>query len=300
MSDSFQVYIDVFENSFRTVQKKENATLQMRKFGAAAVDSLIHALEVKKHFSSKSPPIEDKRLAMRRMYAARTLGLIGKAAVKASPVLADLFAQEAASHVKREAAIALSRIGPTADEAINADIIYLMTGALNGGKDLWHLDVREAAAIVIGEFGVAARKGVPSLLGALMDPTERIRDSASQALVKLGLTAVPGTLEMMLSRNVMRADLTQKRLLTIGAWHKAFELPANPTATRTDKDYLTWHAVQLQEERALLETLFESGLHVLAKAIPQGEEFRKLLADIIANDANANLRALAMQLRDRP
>src|SRR5688500_13468270 len=104
MSASIQALIDSFSSPYRRVEDKEDAVKKLRGIGQRAVDALIDAVDPR-HCIARELDKENRDEA-RQMYGARTLGLIGKAAAKAAPALADLFAKSPTSLIKREAGLA--------------------------------------------------------------------------------------------------------------------------------------------------------------------------------------------------
>lgn len=274
MADDIQALIETFGNPYRGIREKEDAAKRLRSLGARALDALIEAVDPR---HSIHPELDkEKRDESRQLYAARTLASIGKTAAKAVPVLADLFARSPTSMIKREAALALARIGPFSDPAANGDVVYLMTGAVNGSNDCWHLEVREAAAMTLGAYTSLAKSAIPTLIGCLMDRTDRIRAACRQALLQMGVAPVPLLLETLASRDRIRRDLAQKGTIVVGTWAKSFELPAN-------------------EECSLVEGIFEHGVQILLDRAPRSPEVQALLQDL-ANDPNPRVKAFASKL----
>jgi HEAT repeat protein len=271
MADSIQSLIDSFANPYRRVADKEDAVNKLRGLGARAVDALIDAVDPKHCIPREID--KDNRDEARQMYAARTLGLMGTAATKAAPALADLFARSPTSLIKREAALALSRIGPSDDATDNADVVYLMVSALNGVNDIWHTEVREAAALTLGAYGSYAKSAVPTLIACLLEDSERMRDAAAQALTKLGPASAPVLLEILRDRAHIRTQLKEKSTLVIGAWAKTFAAPVAG------------------------ESLFERGLRILMPLLPRSPELHALLSEIATSDPNSQLQALARQVK---
>ena len=297
MADSIQNLINSFGNLNRPLESKDDAVVKLRAAGASAIPPLIEALEIWLFNVKQNDQAEsDKRQEMTRLYAARTLGMMGKPAAKAAPALADLFAKSRISLLRREAAIALSRIGPVPDAATNADILYLMTTALSGSRDHSQEDVREAAAIALGALGSAAKNAVPMLMSCLMDRSERIRNAAFHALVKLAPASVPLMMDALQSRARIRADLLANGTLVFGAWAMDFSpSQSNPESAKGNRG----PSAQRQEECMLLEKIFESGVQILTKLNLASADCRAILTELVQADANPKLRTLAKDALDK-
>ncbi|MCH5374255.1 MAG: HEAT repeat domain-containing protein [Planctomycetes bacterium] len=110
-------------------------------------------------------------------WACRVLGAIGPEAEVAVPKLVSLL-QGGVASVRRNAAIALGKIGPgIGDEALKALIAAL--------KDLSQ-PVREQAAIALGRLGSFAEPAVPALEDVLKDDSDfAARSRAAEALYRL-------------------------------------------------------------------------------------------------------------------
>jgi hypothetical protein len=281
MPDSIQALIDSFGNAYRTLEQKDATVVKLCSVGASAVGPLMEAIEVPKFAMMPSTEVEiDSRQGIIQLYAARTLGLMGKTAAPAAPALADLFAKSRTSLIRREAAIALSRIVPVLDAATNA---------VSSTPQHWHVDVREAAAIALGALGPLAKNAAPQLLASLMDRSERIRDAAFQALTKIGPAAVPVLIDALRERNHIRAELAGKGTVVIGGWAMNFARPDSDQ----EKSSSSWHVRQRTEDCALLEKIFESGVQIVTKLDRTSMEFRAILNELAKADTNAKLQALA-------
>jgi hypothetical protein len=290
MPNAIQALIDSFGNTYGTLEQKDALVVKLCSLGTNAVGPLMEAIEVPKY--AMKPGTEaaiDSRQGIIQLYAARTLGLLGKTAADAAPALADLFAKSRTSLIRREAAVALSRIVPVLDAATNADVLYLMTSTLSSTQEHWHVDVREAAAITLGALGPIAKNAVPQLLPCLMDRSERIRDAAFQALTKIGPAAVPVLIDALRERKRIRAELADKGTVVLAGWAMSFA----PPDSDQEKSMSSWHVRQRTEDCALLEKIFESGVQIVAKLDPTSMEFRAILNELVKADTNAKLQSLA-------
>jgi len=290
MSDAIRSLIDTFATAHRTLEQKDSTVVKLCSIGTNAVGPLADAIAMPTFLIKPNAAAEiDDRQGMIQLYAARTLGLLGKTAAHAAPALADLFAKSRTSLIRREAAVALARIGPVLDSASNADVLYLMTSTLNGTQEHWHVDVREAAALTLGAFGPLAKNAVPQLISCLMDRSDRIRDAAFQALTKIGPASVAPLLDALRDRKRIRGDLAEKGTLVLSGW--AMNFPAHHADK--EKANSSWHVRQRTEDSALLEKIFESGVQILAKLDPTSPDFRAVLNELVKSDTNPKLQALA-------
>ena len=146
-----------------------SALLMLTRIGPAARDAVGALIKALKD--------EDRGV---RYSAAEALGAIGPAAKAAVPMLV-LALKDADSDVQYHARKALGKIGPPAGEAVPALIRAVKD------KDS---RVRAAAATALGQIGPAAETAVPALVEAL-------KDTDYQALLKIGLAAVPHLIQAL-------------------------------------------------------------------------------------------------------
>ena len=125
-----------------------------------------------------------------RARAAEALGEMGPAAKDAVPALIKLCG-DSDSDVRGHAAEALGEMGPAAKDAVPALI------KLCGDSDS---DVRGHAAVALGEMGPDAKDAIPALKKLCgdsdSDGESYVRESAAEALVKMGPDAVPALIKL--------------------------------------------------------------------------------------------------------
>ena len=100
------------------------------------------------------------------------LSTIGEAAV---PALSESL-RDPEQDVRRHAAIALSKIGPSASAAVPALIEALVDPDRH---------MQQTAAEALGEIGPSASAAVPALIEALVDPDRHMQQTAAEALCKI-------------------------------------------------------------------------------------------------------------------
>ena len=114
----------------------------------------------------------------RRESAAVALGIIGKEAGAAAPMLVTALSDSEGA-VRWNAATAIGRIGGDGEE--------LLERCLQDAD----VEVRHAAAYALGQIGAKAEPAIPFLIRALGDANEQVRNSASEALSRIGPPALP-------------------------------------------------------------------------------------------------------------
>lgn len=140
----------------------------------------------------------------RRRSAARHLRPYGPAGKAAIPAL-TVALEDKDDYVRAYAALALSTIDPTSQDAVRSLIAHLLAHFAEG--------VRKEAAEALGDMGPAAKNAVPALIAALKDEHHEVRDAALAALGKIGPAAkeaVPAILQ------VRAWELKLKSLAKIG------------------------------------------------------------------------------------
>ncbi|UCG63712.1 MAG: HEAT repeat domain-containing protein [Deltaproteobacteria bacterium] len=145
-----------------------------------------------------------------RMNAAEALGRIGPDANEAGPALIEALSDSDYA-VRYSAAEALGEIGYDTKEAIRALIKAL------GDPDS---DVRWRAASALGSIGLDAKEAVPALIHALGDDHHRVRYSAAEALGKMGAgakEAVPALTKMLGNEPYGLRVIARSALEAIGA-----------------------------------------------------------------------------------
>lgn len=141
---------------------------RMRSEAFEALDALIAALQDREWYVRKN--------------AASALAQIGSPASKAIPALANALRDETWD-VKHEAMRALRLIN--ASQAI-PEMLKVFQDT--------NRHVRNYIAQTLGWMGNEANIAIPSLIAALSDPHEEVRESAIQALARIGLVAIPALL----------------------------------------------------------------------------------------------------------
>jgi hypothetical protein len=305
MSQHIQSLIDTFSNPSRKTPIKDEAVLSLQKLGPPAVSLLAKALKTTIHQADTDEEQDKKnREETRQMYAARTLGRMGKEAAEAVPQLADLFATSSRAFIKIEVAIALSKIGIVEDQTINMDIVYLMLNTLNASKDNWHEDLREAAAKTLGEFGPLAKNAVPYLIMCLMDRNDKVRQAASTSLQKIGRVALPTLLETLKNREKIRTGVLLPDARVFDSWIRSFnpehfdDLYSFERARVASNSY--WFERELIENYVLVEKIFEESLLLLVRLVENEAELRIILLELAQADANQKLQAIAKEALARP
>lgn len=109
-----------------------------------------------------------------RVEAARSLGLIGPAAVGATPDLVEMLL-DADETVRCRAAEALGRLGGAAEVA---PLVELLADASPA--------IKEAAARALGSLGTQAAEAVPVLVTLLQDREEAVRTAVADAVASIG------------------------------------------------------------------------------------------------------------------
>lgn len=132
--------------------------------------------EARKLASRIAELLEEQSPADVKRNAALALARMGAAAEVAVPQLA-MRLKEPDSDVRKNAAFALGRIGAGAKVAV-PELIKLLEE-----KDL---GVKSTAAYALGEIGIAAEVAVPRLIELLEDPDSDVRKNAALALGKYG------------------------------------------------------------------------------------------------------------------
>jgi HEAT repeat protein len=299
MSLQIKSLIDTFSNPSRKTPAKDEAAIALQKMGAAAVDPLIDALETKILHAETDAELDQKnREETRQLYAARVLGRIGKAAATAAPRLADLFAKSSKTALQKEAAIALSKVGMVMDQGINNDVVFLMVNVLNSVRDNWNEDVREAAAIALGEFGHGVRQAALTLIFCLRDRSDRVRNASARALVRVGRVAVPALVETLKFREQIRAAREQLANAEFGTLITQFINAVGPDSFGFQREAATanlvWSMRERREEQERVEQVFTAAVGVLSQIGMNAAESRVVLQEIADADRNPELRAKAI------
>jgi HEAT repeat protein len=149
--------------------------------GAGAVPGLTAALG--------QPDSEGNRHAE----GIRTLGHIGGPATEAVAAIADLL-RTGPRHVQRAAAVAISRIGPSAASAVPALLEAL------GSADR---DVRFCATQALRKFSDDHPDSLP-LVQLLGDRDDEVREAAVETLRAFGTAALPSLIATLMSRDAWR------------------------------------------------------------------------------------------------
>jgi HEAT repeat protein len=156
----------------------------IRRCATIALGHLGETLLAKEAVWALVARLNDSSIAVRRD-AALALGRMGPKASAAVPLLIEaLRDMDRDTHLA--AASALGDIGPAASTAVP----HLGRAVKDGD-----VAVRRTAAYALGRIGPAAKAAVPDLIEALKDKDEYTRSSAAQALGRIGpvaLTVIPG------------------------------------------------------------------------------------------------------------
>lgn len=207
--------------------------------------------------------------------AAHTLGLIGPRAAEAvDDLIAVLNRRQAPVALRSEAALALGRIGVSADQT-NAGfvdgIISALMAALTDGKR----EVREQAAAALGWIGPPARPALTALVAALKDEEVKVAIYACQALYLIGdKEAAPALLTSYQGKRVEVAVEAGRVLWLLGPKADSV-VPALMTAAKgpIDKSGAT---------RGLLASLGPRIVPVLVNALRDEEAARReAAADVL-------------------
>jgi HEAT repeat protein len=140
-----------------------------------------------------------------REAAARSLGLIGRAASNAAPALV-IALREPGGRLRWEAAEALGRLGSNA-------VTSLVPALRSGGKA-----VRHSAAYATGLLGREGQGAVPALMANLGDPSEEVRQSSAYALFQIGAPAMLALIDWTRQSQPKRRELAVQTLGNFGRW----------------------------------------------------------------------------------
>jgi HEAT repeat protein len=127
----------------------------------------------------------DDAIPVVRLSGVAAVGRLDSAS--AVPALIRRLRVDESADVRRTAAWALGQLDD------NHEATAALGEALRGDKDA---DVREMCAWALGNTG--GKDGAPALLGALRDPSPRIRETSAWALAEVGDDANATTLDRML------------------------------------------------------------------------------------------------------
>jgi serine/threonine protein kinase len=123
-----------------------------------------------------------------RWMATVALGEMGSEARAAVPHLIEAL-DDADAQVRWDAAKTLGKIGPAAGSAVPA-----LAALVNDPGDAL---VRRHAVTALGQIGKNAKGAVPSLIHVLREPSTDLHLKAAEALVRIGVAAVPALIEAM-------------------------------------------------------------------------------------------------------
>ena len=107
---------------------------------------------------------------------------LGEFGTEAVPAVLETFRAEHGPVVLRGALYAAGEIGPLAPELLSPIAKFLNSG---------DRDVRLNAIVAVGKFGPLAKNSVPEATALLYDSDGGIKTAARQALVRIGLPALP-------------------------------------------------------------------------------------------------------------
>jgi len=139
----------------------------------------VRQAEVKANISALGNPDADVRRG-----AAEALARLGPSAVEAIPALIATL-NDTDTGARWHSAVALGAIGPGAVE--------LLVGALRGTN----ATTRQGAALALGRMGPSASRALRPLITALKDPDASVRERAAEALGLLGPGAAPAAAELV-------------------------------------------------------------------------------------------------------
>ena len=175
-----------------------NAALAIGNIGSSAVPGLISLLDE-----------DDEVILTRALFA---LGQIGPAAQSAIPALRPLL-QSQSEEIQLLAAITLAEVGAEADT-----VLPVLVPALQIDIS----EVRDTVASAIGRLGPAATSAVPDLIqvigeGSAYSEDWAMRDSATQALINIGPSAIPALIEALGHEDTTISARSSFALVEIGS-----------------------------------------------------------------------------------
>jgi len=223
-----------------------------------------------------SPAAEDREAA------AKSLGDLGQATV---PALIKAL-EDQNSFVRRSAALALGRIGPSARAAVPT--------LVRGCKDKEEI-VRGAAAKALGEIGLPAESAISALMERLKDENTSVRNRAANSLSKMGAVAVPTLMEAINDDQALIRRYAVNTLGRIGP-EAVRAVPALIEALKSDDALLGNYAAYA------LGKIGAAAVPGLTKAMKEiGPEVRGLAAtafEKMGKEARTALPALTQALKD--
>jgi len=191
-----------------------------------------------------------------RGWAIRSVGWMDEDGASATSDLTDAL-NDNEYFIRKQAAVALSRIGPEA--------IPPLVDALSGNE----AGVRAAAASALGEFGTEAQPAIPALVAALRDDDLAVRSAAVVALGRIGPEAKAAVPALVAIRKAKGTDAR-------------YMLPSSATSALMKIDPVTLAQIVDVERKAAMEhnVNLADGLY-FAKLPQQAVESMKVIG---AND----------------